>query len=124
MTRGTVSPGLRQSARGEVSQHDGGDGDHTGGDAQQERKHRRNQRHHGPAADAEEGHTESQHSIDAGAGDELTEGLGRGLQGNEHRQQNPRPGDPTYAFIHEDSFFPCKQGNVMSAEQRFRLISL
>ena len=42
--------------------------------------------------------------------DELTERLCRGLQGDEYRQKNARPGDPTYTFVHADSFFPCKWG--------------
>ena len=51
-------------------------------------------------------HGNGQHSVDAGAGDELTKALGQRLQSDEKCQHNGGFGDPTYFFVHSRYLFP------------------
>ena len=50
-------------------------------------------------------HADSQDGIDAGAGDQLAQGFGQGLQSDQQRQHNGGFGDPANVFTHKDSSF-------------------
>ena len=96
---------IQHQNKGEISQHDDGDGNDTGGNAQKKRQQGREKGHHTAAADAAEGDAEGQNRIDAGAGDQLPKGLRQCLQSDEDRQQNAGPYDPLDLFVHGNSFF-------------------
>ena len=88
-----------------VAHHNGGDGDQLRGDTQQEGQHRRDDSNGDAAAKTCQQHADSQDGIDAGAGGQLAQGLGQGLQSDQQRQHNGGFGDPANVFTHKDSSF-------------------
>lgn len=71
-----------------VADHDGGKNKDLRRDAQQVGEHRGEHGHDDAAAHSGGQHGNGQHSVDAGAGDELTKALGQRLQSDEKRQHN------------------------------------
>ena len=87
-----------------VAHHDGGNGEHLGSNAQKVGKHGRNEGDGCAAGQTAHQSGYSQNGIDTGAGDQLTHGLGQGLQSNEQRQHDGGFGDPANLLV-SHSFF-------------------